>query len=114
MTQVPDNRLVLLRATESCKTLDSLRYKLHTLQKKIAKARTNHHSTTPLTPATQDQVMTGLLNEAYTLQFQISTVLAATEEPIPERQRISTPTKTIIREQEHTTTAAPSANAPIA
>lgn len=51
MTQVPDNCLVLRRATESCKTLDSLRYKLHTLQKKIAKARTNHTSTTPLTPA---------------------------------------------------------------
>lgn len=33
--------------------------------------------------------MTGLLHEAYSLQFQISTLLAATEEPIPERQWIS-------------------------
>ncbi|KAF9321341.1 hypothetical protein BGZ91_004543 [Linnemannia elongata] len=115
MTQVPDNCLVLRRATESCKTLDSLRYKLHTLQKKIAKARTTHTSTTPLTPATQDQVMMGLLNEAYTLQFQISTLLAATEEPIPERQRIpiTNPTTTT-QEQEHITMVAPSTNAPIA
>ncbi|KAG0308408.1 hypothetical protein BGZ97_013386 [Linnemannia gamsii] len=114
MTQVPDNHLVLRRATESCKTLDSLRYKLHSLQKKIAKARTTHSSTTPLTPATQDQVMSGLLNEAYTLQFQISTLLAATEEPIPERQRIPTPTKANTREHEHATTTTSSTNAPIA
>ncbi|KAF9155057.1 hypothetical protein BG015_011195 [Linnemannia schmuckeri] len=113
MTQLPDNRLVLRRATETCKTLDSLRYKLHILQKKIAKARTTHPSTTPLTPATQDQVMTGLLNEACTLQFQISVLLAATEEPIPERQRIPTSSITT-REQEHATISAPSTNAPVA
>ncbi|KAF9132889.1 hypothetical protein BGW39_011075 [Mortierella sp. 14UC] len=105
MTDEPENILVLRRATEACKTLDSLRYKLHSLQKKIAKART-HPSTTIIagrSPVTQDQVMTGLLNEAYTLQFQISTLLAATEEPIPERQRISitsTAPRTSTREQQ--------------
>lgn len=59
--------------------------------------------------------MMGLLNEAYTLQFQISTLLAATEEPIPERQRIpiTNPTTTT-QEQEHITMVAPSTNAPIA
>ncbi|KAF8924768.1 hypothetical protein BGZ52_007781, partial [Haplosporangium bisporale] len=37
--------------------------------------------------ANKDKAMTALLNEAYTLQFQIATLLASTEEPIPERQR---------------------------
>ncbi|KAF9933743.1 hypothetical protein FBU30_004544 [Linnemannia zychae] len=99
MTHVPDNRLVLQRATEACKTLDSLRYKLHILQKKIAKARTlpSATTTTNTSTTTQDQIMLGLLNEAFALQFQISTLLASTEEPIPERQRIptSTPSNTI-------------------
>ena len=59
--------------------------------------------------------MMGLLNEAYTLQFQISTLLAATEEPIPERQRIPITTPiTTAREQEHITIAAPPTNAPVA
>ncbi|KAF9108947.1 hypothetical protein BGX29_000035 [Mortierella sp. GBA35] len=119
MTQVPDNRLVLRRAADTCKTLDNLRYKLHILQKKLAKARANPSNTTTTTtasPATQDQVMTGLLNEAYALQFQISTLLAATEEPIPERQRIpsSASTTPATREQEHITHIAQPADVPVA
>ncbi|KAF9904145.1 hypothetical protein EC991_002980 [Linnemannia zychae] len=115
MTEEPENTLVLRRATEACKTLDSLRYKLHSLQKKIAKARTHPSTaTTSRNPVMQDQVMTGLLNEAYTLQFQISTLLSATEEPIPERQRIPTttttstaPTTSAPEQQDHTSNTAP-------
>ncbi|KAF9174439.1 hypothetical protein BGX21_011215 [Mortierella sp. AD011] len=47
-------------------------------------------STASAAPTPQDEALTALLHEAYTLQFQISTLLAATEEPIPERQRAET------------------------
>jgi hypothetical protein len=46
MEEEPENTLVLRRATEACKTLDSLRYKLHSLQKKIAKARIHPSAST--------------------------------------------------------------------
>ncbi|KAI1318844.1 hypothetical protein EDD11_005690 [Mortierella claussenii] len=90
-----DNQLIIQRAADTCRVLDDLRHQLHTIQKKLARARTpsaNHDSQAmrnpPLQTTARDELMASLLNEAYTLQFQISTLLAATEEPILERQRI--------------------------
>ncbi|KAF9897817.1 hypothetical protein BX616_004934 [Lobosporangium transversale] len=97
-TSVPDNQMILQRAAETCRDLDDLRYQLHSIQKRLVKARQLPRNnppqpkpSLPLQPAVRDDVLMALLNEAYTLQFQISTLLAATEEPIPERQRISKP-----------------------
>lgn len=86
---VPDNQLILQRATDACKDLDELRYRLHSIQKRLAKSREQPSAPPIAGSLARDEVLTGLLHEAYSLQFQISTLLAATEEPIPERQRIS-------------------------
>ncbi|KAF8938730.1 hypothetical protein BGZ58_000257 [Dissophora ornata] len=98
---VPDNQLILQRAADSCRALDDLRYRLHSIQKRLANTRKQPLSSTApsistdasATPIARDEVLTQLLHEAYVLQFQISTLLAATEEPIPERERIPKLTK---------------------
>ncbi|KAI9242524.1 MAG: hypothetical protein BYD32DRAFT_456911 [Podila humilis] len=85
-----DNQVILDRAADSCRALDDIRYKLYTIQNQLAQARTQSGGTQQqgtLSKANKDKAMTALLNEAYTLQFQIATLLASTEEPIPERQR---------------------------
>ncbi|KAG0037720.1 hypothetical protein BGZ82_001972 [Podila clonocystis] len=76
-----DNQVILDRAADSCRALDDIRYRLYTIQKQLAQARTQSGG------AGKEKAMTALLHEAYTLQFQIATLLASTEEPIPERQR---------------------------
>ncbi|KAF9579022.1 hypothetical protein BGW38_004901 [Lunasporangiospora selenospora] len=82
---IQDNQLILQRAADSCQALDQLRYRLRLVQKRLVQARKDpQHS--PVS-AGQEVELTDLLNEAYTLQFQISLILNATEEPIPERQR---------------------------
>ncbi|KAG0370725.1 hypothetical protein BC939DRAFT_441169 [Gamsiella multidivaricata] len=97
-----DNQLILQRATNSCGALDDLRYRLHTIQKRLAKSREQRplsaSSTSTGSPEapTRDETLAELLQEAYTLQFQISILLAATEEPIPERQRITKQEKKIV------------------
>ncbi|KAF9162367.1 hypothetical protein DFQ27_002135 [Actinomortierella ambigua] len=83
--QVPDNRLILERAAVACQTIDDLRYRLRQIQKRLAQIRALQPSSEPPNEA-QKQVLGDLLQEAYTLQFQLSTLLAASEEPIPERQ----------------------------
>ncbi|KAF9211904.1 hypothetical protein BGZ59_007461 [Podila verticillata] len=85
-----DNQVILARAADSCRALDDIRYKLYTIQNQLAQARSQSGGTQQqgtLSKANKDKAMTALLNEAYTLQFQIATLLASTEEPIPERQR---------------------------
>ncbi|KAF9363639.1 hypothetical protein BGX34_003681 [Mortierella sp. NVP85] len=88
---VADNQLILQRAADSCRDLDDLRYRLHAIQKRLAKIREHPPASSAAADGhiARDEVLTGLLHEAYTLQFQISTLLSATEEPIPERQRIT-------------------------
>ncbi|GJJ75340.1 hypothetical protein EMPS_07698 [Entomortierella parvispora] len=88
---LPDNQLILQRAADSCRALDDLRMKLHKIQGQLAAHRM---STAPgaaqgSEAIIQEGAWTALLQEAYLLQFQISTLLSATEEPIPERQRIT-------------------------
>ncbi|CAO3563050.1 unnamed protein product [Mortierella alpina] len=96
---LPDNQLILQRAADSCQSLDDLRLRLHCIQKQLAKARklrpspSELESSHPHQPKPNDEVLLGLLQEAYALQFQISLLLSATEEPIPERQRASTPAR---------------------
>ncbi|KAG0050312.1 hypothetical protein BGZ83_004893 [Gryganskiella cystojenkinii] len=87
---LPDNQLILQRAADSCRALDDLRLKLHSIQAKLASHR-NNSTVIPPGPeaAIQESTWTALLQEAYLLQFQISTLLAATEEPIPERQKVT-------------------------
>ncbi|KAF9960520.1 hypothetical protein BGZ72_006745 [Mortierella alpina] len=95
---VPDNQLILQRAADSCRSLDDLRFRLRCIQKQLANSRKARSPPSELDPSTHqrkpnDEVLMGLLQEAYTLQFQISTLLSATEEPIPERQKASTPAR---------------------
>ncbi|KAF9975626.1 hypothetical protein BGZ73_000640 [Actinomortierella ambigua] len=82
---VPDNRLILERAALGCQTIDDLRYQLRQIQKRLAETRASqppHEQPNEV----QKKALGELLQEAYTLQFQLSTLLAASEEPIPERQ----------------------------
>ncbi|KAG0361168.1 hypothetical protein BG005_008982 [Podila minutissima] len=84
-----DNQVILDRAADSCRALDDIRYKLYTIQKQLAQARAQSGGAQQdtLSKTSKEKAMTALLHEAYTLQFQIATLLASTEEPIPERQR---------------------------
>ncbi|KAF9430906.1 hypothetical protein BGZ94_002404 [Podila epigama] len=84
-----DNKAILERAADSCRTLDDIRCRLYTIQKQLAKHRieSDHSFQDASTRAGKSKAMTALLHEAYTLQFQIATLLSSTEEPIPERQR---------------------------
>ncbi|KAF9283360.1 hypothetical protein BGZ68_005388 [Mortierella alpina] len=95
---VPDNQLILQRAADSCRSLDDLRLRLRSIQKQLAASRKRSQSPSELESSHRptkpnDEILLGLLQEAYTLQFQISILLSATEEPIPERQRKSTPAR---------------------
>ncbi|KAG0232537.1 hypothetical protein BGW41_001852 [Actinomortierella wolfii] len=85
VSQIPDNRLILERAALACQTIDDLRYQLRRIQKRFAQVRALQPANEQPSEA-QKQVLADLLQEAYTLQFQLSTLLAASEEPIPERQ----------------------------
>ncbi|KAG0085567.1 hypothetical protein BGZ93_007217 [Podila epicladia] len=84
-----DNQVILDRAADSCRALDDIRYKLYTIQKQLVQVRTQSGGAqqNTLSKTNKEKAKTALLHEAYTLQFQIATLLASTEEPIPERQR---------------------------
>ncbi|KAF9326761.1 hypothetical protein BG006_009838 [Podila minutissima] len=108
-----DNQVILDRAADSCRALDDIRYKLYTIQKQLAQARTQSGGAQQdtLSKTCKEKAMTALLHEAYTLQFQIATLLTSTEEPIPERQRrrpksAQTPTTTTTGAMTTTTTTA--------